>query len=264
MKKTLLIIITGVMLIGAFSCLWIAFKGTEQPSTQTGEFGPKESASVPTKPTESINEPSDSPAEAYVSPVDFGSLQAINPDIYAWLEVPGADIHYPIVQSSTDDSFYVDHDSDKQYNINGSIFSEHEYNSTDFTDAVTVLYGHNMKSGAMFGRLQSLYWDEQYLRDHGDIAVYLPDRELHFEMFAALPYSRMHLLHYYYTEKQRAFDLLIDEVYSSRQLNAVLLEDRRPQFGDQVIVLSTCLSGDNRYRYLVFGVCKSSANQNAD
>ena len=244
--------------VGVFAYAWI---GREQPSTQTGEFGPVNTTSSATGTTVSTPKTQESsPAtEPYVSPVDFESLQAINPDIYAWIEVSGADIHYPVVQSPTDDTFYVNHDSDQKSNINGAIFSEHMYNSLDFTDKVTVLYGHNMKSGAMFGELQSVYWNEEYLRENGDIVIYLPDREIHFEMFAALPYSRMHLLHYYQTEKQRAFDLLIEDIYSSRQLNAVLLEDKKPQFGDQVIVLSTCLTGNNRYRYLVFGVCKASS-----
>ncbi len=255
MKRTWCIVCGCILLAAAVVVLCMALCGRQEPSTQTGEYGPSETTTTTASPEQSP--PSDQPPEApYVSPVDFASLQDINEDVYAWLEVPGADIHYPVVQSAIDDGFYVDHDSDKKPNINGAVFSEKLYNTTDFTDRVTVLYGHNMKSGAMFGRLQTLYWSEEYLRENDDMTVYLPDRELHFEMFAALPYSRMHLLHYYCTEKERGFNLLIDDIYTSRQLNAVLLDDKRPAFGDQVLVLSTCLSGDNRYRYLVFGVCK--------
>ena len=195
----------------------------------------------------------------YTSPVDFSVLQETNADIYGWIRIDGTPVDYPIVQSPTDDSFYLDHDSDKSYNINGAIFSEHMYNSTDFSDAVTVLYGHNMASGEMFGEFQSLYWDREFLLENDDIIVYLPDRELHFQIFAALPFSRMHLLHYYHTEKKVGFDLFIDEIYATRKLSAVLIEERRPEFGDQVLVLSTCLSGDNRYRYLVLGVCKNNS-----
>jgi len=197
----------------------------------------------------------------YISPIDFAYLKSINPDIYAWIEVPGTKISYPVLQSATDDAFYLDHNEKKQSDVKGAVFSEHRFNGTDFSDAVTVLYGHNMSSkyqSRMFGELQALYWDEEFLRNNDEIVIYLPDRELHFEIFAALPFSRMHLLHYYYTEKQEPFELMIDNIYSTRLLNTVLLEDRRPVFGDQLVVLSTCLSGDNRYRYLVIGACKGN------
>ncbi len=255
MKKTHWWMILGSVLIGIAVLLTCVLPKLRAPqSTQTGEFGPNTENVTPstTLPT-AVQEP----ADPYVSPVDFASLQAINPDVYAWITIPGTSVNYPVVQSKTDDGFYVDHDSDKTYNINGAIFSERAYNSTDFSDNVTVLYGHNMKSGAMFGELQSLYWDEEFLRENNEIIIYLPDREIHFEIFAATPYSRMHLLYYYPAQKEKAFEKLIEDIYSSRQLSAVLLEDKRPEFGDQVIVLSTCLSGDNSYRYLLMGVCKS-------
>lgn len=255
-KKHVWFIAGAVLLVLAIVIAMIVPKQLAPTSTQTGEFGPAtDAATTPTSkpPSDPIQE-----TEPYVSPVDFPSLQAINSDIYAWITVPGTSINYPVVQNAQDDDFYVDHDSDKNANVNGAIFSEHVYNSTDFTDNVTVLYGHNMKSGAMFGELQSLYWDENFLLENDEIIVYLPDREIHFEIFAALPYSRMHLLYYYPCQKEKAFNLFIDDVYSARQLSAVTLDERRPSFGDQVVVLSTCLSGDNSYRYLVMGVSRAT------
>lgn len=253
-KKHWLLFSAILCVIAAVICLILSFP---QSSTTTGDLGPV-TTTAPLTTTVTGSATTQITSAPYVSPVDFKQLQELNSDIYAWITIPGTQVNYPIVQSSDNDSFYLDHDSDKNYNINGAIFSEHQYNSTDFTDAVTVLYGHNMKSGAMFGDFQSLYWDEEFLLENDDIIIYLPDREMRFEIFAALPYSRMHLLHYYQTEKEKAFDLMIDDIYSTRKLSAVLIEERRPEFGDQVLVLSTCLSGNNRYRYLVMGVCKGS------
>ncbi len=254
MNKKKLFLIAGVFLAMA-SILCFCLMLPPSQSTQSGEYAPTTTQSAQTTVSSQTTQVTQTP---YVSPVAFDELQQINPDIYAWITIPGTRVNYPVVQSPTDDSFYLDHDSDGNYNVNGAVFSEHLYNNTEFTDAVTVLYGHNMKSGEMFGDFQSLYWDRDFLLENDDIIIYLPDRELHFEIFAALPYSRMHLLHYYHTEKQKAFELMIDDIYSTRKLSAILLEDRRPEYGDQVLVLSTCLSGDNRYRYLVMGVCKDS------
>ena len=42
-------------------------------------------------------------------PIDFASLKETNEDIYAWIDIPDTNIHYPIVQSQTDDSYYLNH-----------------------------------------------------------------------------------------------------------------------------------------------------------
>lgn len=258
MKKKQLFLVFGVLcLIVALIVVMFAFPRLTTPKTE--DFAPTTTSAAVTTTTNAMQSTgtTDASVSPYVSPVDFKGLQALNPDVYAWITVPGTDVNYPVVQSSTDDTFYLDHDSDKNYDRAGAIFSEHQYNDTSFDDKVTVLYGHDMANGSMFGDLQSLYWDREFLLENDEIIIYLPDRELHFEIFAALPYSRMHLLYYYHTEKQKPFDQLIEDIYSTRKLSAVLIEERRPEFGDQVVVLSTCLSGDNRYRYLVMGVIKS-------
>ena len=77
--------------------------------------------------------------------VDFDSLHDVNPEIYAWIEVPGTNINYAVVQSAADDLFYDDHGVDRSYYSGGSIFSQ-RYNTTTFQDPVTVLYGHNRQS----------------------------------------------------------------------------------------------------------------------
>lgn len=258
-RRTFFVVAFIICLSGAIACFWIARSGRQTPQSQSEDYAPSRTGVITTT---SVHEQTSTtvPVEPpYTSPVDFESLQEINPDIYAWIRIPGTSVDYPIVQSATDDSFYLDHDSDKNYNVNGAIFSEHQYNRTDFTDSVTVLYGHNMASGAMFGDFQSLYWDREFLLENDSIEIYLPDREMTFEICAALPYSRMHLLHYYHTEKEKPFNMFVDDLFSARTLSGVLIEERKPSFGDQVLVLSTCLSGDNRYRYLVIGVCKNNS-----
>ena len=41
--------------------------------------------------------------------VDFDALQEENPDIFAWLYVPGAGIDLPVLQSPVSDDFYKTH-----------------------------------------------------------------------------------------------------------------------------------------------------------
>ena len=47
--------------------------------------------------------------DAYTSPIDFKKLQEQNPDVYAWIEIPGTNVNYPIMRHPTDDAYYLDH-----------------------------------------------------------------------------------------------------------------------------------------------------------
>lgn len=124
----------------------------------------------------------------YISPIDFEELQKGNPDIYAWIEIDGAGVSYPVVQRPEDNAFYLDHNDAGQSDIYGAIFTE-DYNSRDFEDAVTVIYGHTAKNGRMFGTLQRNYSDRAFFDSHRTIRIYLPAREMAYTIFAAVPYS---------------------------------------------------------------------------
>ena len=113
--------------------------------------------------------------------VDFAPLQAINPDIVAWLRIPGV-LEYPVVRGE-DNSYYLNHTVQKTYNIAGSIFLDSQ-NAKDFSDSYHLLYGHHMDSGNMFGVLRN-YQDIDFFQEHTDMEVYLPDgRSLNYQITA--------------------------------------------------------------------------------
>lgn len=113
--------------------------------------------------------------------VDFASLQAINPDIVAWLRIPGV-LEYPVVRGK-DNSYYLNHTVQKTYNIAGSIFLDYR-NERDFSDSKNIIYGHNMKDGSMFHVLRN-YQDIDFFQEHTNMEVYLPDgRSLNYQITA--------------------------------------------------------------------------------
>ncbi len=189
-------------------------------------------------------------AEDYESPIDFASLQEINEDVYAWIDIPGTEISYPILQHPTDEEYYLKRDIEGNYDSNGSIFSQASYNTNDMTDPVTVFYGHNMKSGAMFGDLEETYSDAEKFAEYNEIVIYLPEEELHYQVFAAVPYSNIHILDYYNMDSESQFESFIDSIWSARGFGINPDESVGVSWGDRVIVLSTCQSGGNT-RYLV-------------
>ena len=229
--------------------LLLVFVDLRKTTEQSYFEPPEEEASDGSAPVEQESVE----AEPYVSPVDFDALHEINGDIYAWLYIPDTEISYPLLQHPEDDAYYLRRNVDGDYDVKGVLFTEASYNSRDFSDPVTIIYGHNMKSGEMFGALQRVYSSQEGMEEHSEIIVYLPERELHYTVFAAVPFDKRHILYNYDFTNQRTFRLFFQKIMSVRALNAVFAEDESIQSGDSALILSTCLNGDRSRRFLVCG-----------
>lgn len=191
--------------------------------------------------------------EPYVCPVDFGALQSVNSDIYAWLQVGGTEINYPVLQHGSDNGYYLTHDSDGNYSANGALFTQSAYNGRSFDDPVTVIYGHRMGSGSMFGNLKNDFSNWEFFNNNRSITVYLPDKKLDYKIFAAVPYSNEHILYQHNFSNENEFNAFFDNIFSITEEGAQLDPSARPAFGDKIVVLSTCLQVNRSRRFLVMG-----------
>lgn len=86
------------------------------------------------------------------------------PDIVGWIS--GAGMDYPVVQGS-DNEYYLKHLADKTYNSVGAVFLDFR-NSSDLSDKISVIYGHNVRDNRMFGALwqysrQDFYEENPYI-----------------------------------------------------------------------------------------------------
>lgn len=184
-------------------------------------------------------------------PVDFGTLQGINPDIYAWINIPDTVIDYPILQSSTDDIYYLNHTVDKVEGLPGSIYTE-SLNSKDFSDPNTLIYGHNMKDGTMFAGLHS-YTDNLFFQENPYINIYTPDKALKYQIFAAYTSDDRHILKSFDFEVPEAFQKYLDNIFSTRSMGASINKDLEITNEDKIITLSTCNSVDDQ-RWIIQAV----------
>ena len=191
-------------------------------------------------------------------PVDFEQLQAENPDVIAWLRFPGTTADYPIYRREGEDDYYLRRDGDGKDSIAGELYIQASYNASDFSDPVTVIYGHNMDDGSMLGGLQP--YCETIALDETDVFyLYQPERRLTYRVFAAVPYDNSHILYYNDFTTETGYDQFFRLIYSTRDLHANLNRELIPSFGDRVVILSTCLNGDNSSRFLVMGVLTEDA-----
>ena len=190
-------------------------------------------------------------------PVDFDELQAMNPDIYAWVTIPDTDISYAVLQRAGEEEYYSKHSENGAYYSGGSIFSQ-DYNQKDFSDPMTVLYGHNLRNGRMFAQLND-FSDAEVFEAHRYIYVYLPDGCL--SMRSSRPIrtrtSTCCCAMYF---RMRTISRRILTACRRKRAAVQLPHRRLARTGDRVLTLSTCFRGDNHQRYLVQGKLVAEAH----
>lgn len=198
--------------------------------------------------------------------IDFDALWEVNEDVCAWITIPNTKVDYPILQSSSEEDFYLDHDIDKEESRAGSIYIQ-KINKKDFTDFHTVLYGHDMRDGSMFGDLLLLQ-EKTVFEKNDKIYVYLPDRTLVYSIFGAYIWDSEHMLEEFDQEdwlQRRAY--LAEIAYKCQEEDCFTREIfEKVTTEDSLLTLSTCYHGISESRFLVQAVltAESRAGNPAD
>ena len=179
--------------------------------------------------------------------IDFDSLLEVNPDIIGWLYIPGTGTNYPILLGD-DDSEYLHTNYRHEYQYLGSIFA-HYRTSPKLDDPYTVLFGHNMRSGRMFGNLSD-YQSKSFRDANPFVYIYTPDRSLQCTIYASgyVDATDTEIFSYGYEYQTEGFRKLIDTTVSNSSYDCALA----PTDSDQIICLSTCMDGGQKNkRYVV-------------
>lgn len=192
--------------------------------------------------------------------MDFNVLWEQNPDVVAWIEIPGTVVNYPVLRSE-DNEYYLLHNLDGSKGYPGCIYME-SYNSEDFEDPLTILYGHNMKNGTMFGSLKK-FQKEDFFEANPSLYIYLPDKVFEYEILAISQYSDEHLLEQDFVSNQEGrytFEgmkgdegLNFYEKLTKYEDSKAIFEDKQELTEtDQFLVLSTCLGNPNKRLLVVY------------
>lgn len=167
-------------------------------------------------------------------------LQEQNQAVKGWLYFEQPDISYPIMQGE-DNEQYLHHTWSGEYNSSGSIFLE-ALNNGDFQDSHTIIYGHNMKDGSMFGRLKN-YRKQGFYEKASCFTVYTADRILEYRIFAYYEVSEDSELYCVYYEPSDEFAGLIQSMQKSSWLNTGVTVGSQ----NKIITLSTCSTEGKRF-----------------
>lgn len=254
MKKQQKYILGGVLVLLAVICAGVGISHFAREKNAGEEYEElKETVAAEPEAEEPEEElPEEEPEPKVEIPIDFAALKEQNEDVYAWIRIPGTNVDYPILQHDEDNGYYLNHTIDGVEAIEGSIYTEN-YNSKEFDDPNTVIYGHNMKNGSMFRTLHN-YEDRTFFDENRDIFIYMPDRILEYRIFAAYVYDNRHLLLNYDLEDTAVFQQYIDDIFNIRAMNAYIDASMNVGADDRILTLSTCNAGIETQRYLVQAV----------
>ena len=183
-----------------------------------------------------------------INPVDFEELEAVNEEIIGWIRIGALDLSYPVAQSS-DNDYYLHRTFERQDNFAGCIFLNCS-NSRYFTDQNTIIYGHNMKNGSMFGTLKNLQ-DQELYDKNPFFWIYTKQFIYQYRIFSCAVVSKEGDNYRTRFTTDEFTDFL-----AARQSDS-LVDNHGLQVSadDRIVTLSTC-TGDDSTRFIVQGVLK--------
>ena len=179
--------------------------------------------------------------------VDWAALKKINKDIVGWLYIGALDVSYPVVQGENDE-YYLHRTFEKQDNFAGAIFVEAE-NKGDFTDPNTIVYGHNMNNGSMFGSLKKLTNEEKYKEDPY-FWILTPAGNYRYRMFSIHVTGVTSDVYTLFRGVDKKFT---DWCQKMAEASTVKIQEEKFNLHSRVVTLSTC-TGDDSTRYVVQGI----------
>ena len=179
------------------------------------------------------------------NPIDFSELQQVNEDIAGWLRIRALDISYPVVQGE-DNDYYLHRTFEKEDNFAGCLFVNCD-NDRDFTDQNTIIYGHNMKNGSMFGKLKQFREEETYNKSKY-FWMFTPDLIFQYRIFSAMVVNKTGLAYQtFYSDED--FNEWINKAFEGSEVENSGIQVTSD---DHVVTLSTC-TGDDSTRFVVMG-----------
>ena len=218
--------------------------------TQPTETQPAETQS--TTPHQPEEPASAEPMEFAPISVDFNELLHHYPDLVAWLYCPTTSLNYPVMQTDNN-QFYVDHRPDGKESAGGSLFLDCT-NAGDFSDANTVIYGHDMKDGTMFGYLHN-YDNREYYKKHSDIYLLTPEWNYRLEILAAAVVPDDSWLYAKRMDARQRKDWAMD-VYL---LSMIGTQDTADLEAEHYVTLSTCSYEYENARFVLVASLKKLA-----
>ena len=174
------------------------------------------------------------------------ALGELSDDAVAWLTIDNTSIDYPVMQGRNNDE-YINKDPFGEFSLSGSIFLDSR-NRGDFSDPYSILYGHHMEHGAMFGALDDFNKQEYFDQHRTGTLITTSGQDYTIRLFAACKADA--------TEKT-VFDppeSNNEELLQYLKQHASVFEPQGVDAQSRILAMTTCQSAENIERMAVFGI----------
>lgn len=171
----------------------------------------------------------------------FVDLYAENSDFRGWLKIDGMKIDYPVMAREGDNDYYLDKNFEGEKDKNGLLILDYRCDLVSGSQNF-IIYGHNMRSGVMFGTLKN-YKDKAFCEAHPIIQFDTLYEEAEYKVVAAMlsevAYADEDVFRYY-----DAIDMSTEESFEAFRENiskqALYMTGETLSYGDSCLILSTC------------------------
>ncbi|MBQ8596845.1 MAG: class B sortase [Lachnospiraceae bacterium] len=179
--------------------------------------------------------------------VDFAALGAINEDLVGWIYYSPLDINYPVVRGD-DNEYYTHYTFENEKNASGAIFMD-SLNKPDMSNYNTIIYGHNMRNGTMFGSLKKLLSDESIITENPYFYIFTEDKAYMYEIASV----------YITNQTSDTYNLIGSEEEQQEYIDYIKSSStwywgKELWSSDKIVTLSTCHGLHSNNRTIVHGV----------
>lgn len=189
--------------------------------------------------------------------VDFDMLREKNPDIFAWLYIPGTNIDMPVLQSHISDDHYKTHNAMDDADSAGALYTEMP-NLMDMCDFNTIIHGNDLEEGSPFKELH-LFEDADFFREHEEFCLYLPDNALTYEIFVAYYDEESDILRRHDYTTYGGCQEHLEEIYGMRSMNRNFREGWEGLTPYHFLVTLDGSVREDGTQYVVIGALKEDA-----
>lgn len=181
----------------------------------------------------------------------FAALRDQNSDFIGWISIEDTKLDFPVMYAPNNKDFYLRHDFNKEYSVYGVPYLDEKttLGANDQSENL-VIYGHNMKTGTIFGCLTG-YKEAGYYQQHPYVQFDTVYGDGTYEVFAAFSIDvaadTSFVYNQYVDMDEETYDTYVEEVISRSDVDTGI----RPVYGEQLLTLSTCEYSSDNGRYVV-------------